>query len=166
MSFRVALALMVLALLDYGYMWWKFQQDIMMTKEEVREEMKTMEGDPHIRQRRREAHRKLADARQVSQAKTADVVITNPTELAVAIKYDSAKMGAPVIVAKGGDLLAERIRRIAIENGIPIIEKKPLARALYFDVKVGQAVPAEFYEAIAEILAYVYRLSGKAKQYR
>lgn len=166
MSFQVALALMVLALLDYGFMWWKFEQDIMMTKEEVREEMKTMEGDPHIRQRRREAHRKLADARQAGQAKTADVVITNPTEIAVAIKYDAEKMGAPIVVAKGGDLLADRIRRIAIENGIPIIEKKPLARALFFDVKVGQAIPAEFYEAVAEILAYVYRLSGKVGKYK
>jgi flagellar biosynthetic protein FlhB len=166
MSFQVALALMILAVLDYGYMWWKFEQDIKMTKEEVREEMKTMEGDPHIRQRRREAHRKLSESRQVSQVKTADVVVTNPTEIAVAIKYDAQKMAAPIVVAKGAELLADRIRRIAIENGIPIIEKKPLARALYHDVKVGQAVPIEFYEAIAEILAYVYRLSGKAGKFR
>lgn len=163
-SFLVALALVLLAGIDYGFTWWKFEQDLKMTKEEVREEMRMMEGDPHIRQRRKEAHRKLADARQVSQTKSADVVITNPTELAIAVRYDSEKMAAPIVVAKGGDLLAERIRRIAMENGIPIIEKKPLARALYFEVEVGHPIPTELYEAVAEILAYVYRLSGKSRR--
>jgi flagellar biosynthesis protein FlhB len=161
LAFQLGIGLVSLALLDYGFQFWKFEQEIKMTKQEVRDEMKQMEGDPHIRQRRREAHRKLANARQVMQAKTADAIITNPTEIAVAIKYDASKMDAPIVVAKGKDFLAARIRQIAAEHRIPIIEKKPLAQALYKTVKVGQAIPVELYEAVAEILAYVYRLSNR-----
>jgi flagellar biosynthetic protein FlhB len=161
LSFQLALGLVVVAGLDYGFQLWKFEQDIKMTKQEVRDEMRHMEGDPHIRHRRREAHRKLVSARQVQQAKNADVVITNPTEIAVAIKYDSAKMEAPIVLAKGKGTLAARIRRVAVENSIPIVEKKPLAQALYRAVKVGQAIPTELYEGVAEILAYVYRLTKK-----
>jgi flagellar biosynthetic protein FlhB len=106
----------------------------------------------------------LTSARQVLQAKNADVIITNPTELAIAVKYDPQKMEAPIVLAKGRDQLAARIRRVAIENGIPIVEKKPLAQALYRMVKVGQTIPAELYEGVAEILAYVYRLSKKMKR--
>jgi flagellar biosynthetic protein FlhB len=164
LAFQLALGLFVLAALDYGFQLWKFEQDIKMTKQEVRDEMRHMEGDPHIRQKRREAHRKLASARQVQQTKSADVVITNPTEIAVAIKYDPTKMEAPVVLAKGKDLLAARIRRVAAENGIPIVEKKPLAQALYRMVKVGQPIPVELYEGVAEILAYVYRLSKGQKK--
>jgi flagellar biosynthetic protein FlhB len=164
LSFQLSLGLFVLAVLDYGFQLWKFEQDIKMTKQEVRDELKHMEGDPQIRQKRREAHRKLVNARQVQQTKNADVVITNPTEIAVAIKYDAAKMEAPIVLAKGKDQLAARIRKVAVENGIPIVEKKPLAQALYRMVKVGQTIPVELYEGVAEILAYVYRLSkGKKK---
>jgi flagellar biosynthetic protein FlhB len=161
LSFQLALGLVVLAGLDYGFQLWKFEQDIKMTKQEVRDELRHMEGDPHIRHRRREAHRKLVSARHVQQAKNADVVITNPTEIAVAIKYDATKMEAPVVLAKGKGPLAARIRRVAIENGIPIVEKKPLAQALYRAVKVGHAIPVELYEGVAEILAYVYRLTKR-----
>lgn len=164
LSFRLALALALLAILDYGFQLWKFEQDLMMTKEEVREEMRHMEGDPHIRHRRKEAHRKLTDAREISAVKKADVVVTNPTEIAVALKYDATKMAAPIVVAKGADAHAAHIRRAAAESGIPIVEKKPLARALYRDVKIGQPVPVDLYEAVAEILAYVYRLSQKRKR--
>lgn len=163
-GFWIALALISLALADYGFQWWKFEQDLMMTKEEIREEMKNMEGDPHIRQRRREAHRKLTTSRELQQVATADVVVTNPTEIAVAIKYDAETMAAPIVVAKGQGHLAARIRALAAEHGVPIVEKKPLARALYKTVKVGGAVPTELYEVVAEILAYVYRLSGKVKR--
>lgn len=164
LAFQLALGLVVLALLDYGFQLWKFEQDIKMTKQEVRDEMRHMEGDPHIRQRRRDAHRKLVNARQVQQTKNADVVITNPTEIAVAIKYDPAKMEAPVVLAKGKGTLAERIRKVAAENGIPIVEKKPLAQALYRMVKVGQAIPVDLYAGVAEILAYVYRLSKRRRR--
>ncbi|MBI3865637.1 MAG: EscU/YscU/HrcU family type III secretion system export apparatus switch protein [Planctomycetia bacterium] len=161
LAFQMSLGLVGLAVLDYGFQLWRFEQDIKMTKQEIRDEMRHMEGDPHIRQRRRESHRKLVSARQVQQARNADVVITNPTELAIAIKYDPKKMDAPVVIAKGKDLLAAQIRRVAAEHGIPIIEKKPLAQALYRLVKVGQAIPADLYEGVAEILAYVYRLSNQ-----
>jgi len=164
LAWQMALGLVVLAVLEYGFQLWKFEQDIKMTKQEVRDEMRHMEGDPHIRQRRREAHRKLTSARQVLQAKNADVIITNPTEIAIAVRYDPEKMEAPIVLAKGKDQLAARIRRVAIENGIPIVEKKPLAQALYRMVKVGQAIPVELYEGVAEILAYVYRLSKKMKR--
>lgn len=161
LAFLLAGGLIAVAVADYGFQYWKFEQDIRMTKQEIREEMRQMEGDPHIRQRRREIHRKLASSRQMQQVKTADVVVTNPTHLAVAIKYDPLKMEAPVVVAKGEGLIAERIRKLASEHGVPIIEKKPLARALYKSVKVGQIVPIEMYEAVAEILAYVYRIRKK-----
>ncbi len=161
LAFQIALGLVVLAVLDYGFQLWKFEQDIKMTKQEIRDEMRHMEGDPHIRQRRREAHRKLVNARQVQQAKNADVVITNPTEIAVAIKYDAANMQAPIVLAKGKAQLAAQIRRVAAENSIPIVEKKPLAQALYRTVKVGEPIPSELYEGVAEILAYVYRMSKK-----
>ncbi|WLD15017.1 flagellar biosynthesis protein FlhB [Planctellipticum variicoloris] len=153
--------LLILAILDYGFQWWKHEQDMMMTKQELREEMKDMDGDPHTRMRRREAHRKLTEGRNLQAVKTADVVITNPTELAIAIKYDPATMPAPTIVAKGADEIAAQIRKIAAEHGIPIIERKPLARALYKSVKVGQQIPAEMYDVFIEILAYVYRITGR-----
>lgn len=161
LAFALALALVLLALLDFGFQKWKHEQDLKMTKHEIREEMKQMDGDPHIRQRRREAHRKLAEAREVQQAADADVVITNPTEIAVALKYDPQKTPAPMVLAKGMGPIAARIRQIAAENGIPIIERKPLARALYRDVKVGQMIPVDMYEVFVEIMAYVYRLTGR-----
>ncbi len=162
LAFQLAAALVILAMFDYGFQLWKFNKDIMMTKQEVRDEMKNMEGDPLIRQRRREAHRKLATAQELRQVQEADVVVTNPTELAVAIKYDAQTMDAPILVAKGAGELAARIRQIAAEHRVPIVEKKPLAQALYKHIRPGQAIPVELYEAVAEILAYVYRLSNKA----
>src|SRR5262245_8625467 len=161
LSFQMALGLVVLAGLDYGFQLWKFEQDIKMTKQEIRDELRHMEGDPQIRHRRREAHRKLVSARQVQQTRNADVVVTNPTEIAVAIKYDAKKMDAPVVIAKGTGPLAARIRRVAVEHGIPIVEKKPLAQALYRMVKIGHAIPVELYEGVAEILAYVFRLTKR-----
>ncbi|QDT46089.1 Flagellar biosynthetic protein FlhB [Symmachiella dynata] len=162
LAFQLAAALVILAMLDYGFQLWKFNKDLMMTKQEVREEMKNMDGDPHIRQRRKEAHRKLATSQELRQVQEADVVVTNPTELAVAIKYDANNMDAPIVVAKGAGELAARIRQLAAQHGVPIVEKKPLAQALYKNIKPGQAVPVDLYEAVAEILAYVYRLNNKA----
>ncbi|MFN0195497.1 MAG: flagellar biosynthesis protein FlhB [Planctomycetaceae bacterium] len=161
LAFQLSAALVVLAMIDLGYQKWKFLQDMKMTKQEVREEMKQMEGDPQHRARRREAHQKLVMARDLSRVREADVVITNPTEIAVAIKYDPETMAAPAVVAKGQGEIAARIRRIAIEAGIPIIERKPLARSLFKTVKVGQAIPLEMYEVFVEIMAYVFRLTGR-----
>lgn len=161
LGFYLALTLLILAIVDYGFQWWKHEQDLKMTKQELREELKDMDGDPHTRMRRREAHRKLTEGRNLQAVKTADVVITNPTELAIAIKYDPATMPAPTVVAKGADEMAAQIRRIAAANGIPIIERKPVARALYKSVKVGQQIPPDMYDVFIEILAYVYRITGR-----
>jgi len=161
LAFQLALTLIVLALLDFAFQKWKHEQDLRMTKQEIREELKNMDGDPLTRQRRRDAHRKLAQARELRQVREADVVITNPTEIAIALKYDPDQMPAPTVVAKGMGPIAARIRQIAAENGIPIIERKPLAQALYRTIKVGQTIPVEMYEVFIEIMAYIYRLTGR-----
>lgn len=166
MGLRIAIVLVVLALLDYAYQRRKFEADLRMTKHEVKEEMRSMEGDPIIKSRRRKMQF-AALMQQIRKAvPTADVVVTNPTELAVAIKYDQKSMAAPKVVAKGADLIAAKIREVAIASGVPILERKPLAQALYKMVEVGQEVPEQFYKAIAEVLAYVYELSGKARSMR
>jgi flagellar biosynthetic protein FlhB len=161
LAFQLAAALVLLALLDYGFQKWKHEQDLRMTRQEIRDEMKNMEGDPLIRQRRRDAHRKLAQARELSQVRTADVVITNPTHISVALKYNPDEMPAPKVVAKGMGEIALRIREIAAEHGVTIIERKSLARTLYANVKTGHFIPVEIYEVFVEIMAYVYRLTGR-----
>ena len=160
-ALRVAVALLVLALLDYAWQRFSFERDLKMTKQEVKDEMKRMEGDPQIKMRRRQIAMQTARNRMRQEVPTADVVVTNPTEYAVALRYDQSAMRAPLVVAKGRGPTAALIRSIAIENGVPIIERKPLARALYRTVKVGQEIPEELYAAVAEILAYVYELTGK-----
>ena len=161
---RIAIILLVIALLDYVYQRWRHERDLRMTKEEVKEEMRRMEGDPVIKARRRKMQF-VALMQQIRKAvPQADVVVTNPTELAIAIQYDVKQMQAPKVVAKGQDFIAAKIREIAIASGVPILERKPLAQALYKTVEVGQEVPEQFYKAIAEILAYVYEISGKAKR--
>lgn len=158
---KIAFALLMLALFDYGFQWWRQEQDLRMTSQEVREEMKNLQGDPQIIARRRAAQRQLVLNRVKSTVPKADVVITNPTELAIAVQYDPEEMAAPVVVAKGAGVLAARIRKLALENGVPIVEKKPLAQLLYKEVEVNQPIPAKMYAAVAEILAYVYQLKGK-----
>jgi flagellar biosynthetic protein FlhB len=163
LTIRLGFVLLVLAVIDYVYQRYKHEKDLKMTKEEVKEEMRRMEGDPTMKRRRMEVQRQLSLQRMRTEVPKADVVITNPTELAIAIKYDPDKMGAPRVLAKGADYMAMQIRKIAIEFGVPIVEKKPLAQAIYRAVEVGQEIPTEFYKAIAEILAYVYELSGKRR---
>jgi len=158
---RIGMALLVLAIFDYAYQRWKHEQDLRMTTQEVREEMKTLQGDPQVLARRRFLQRQLVLNRLQSTVPKADVVVTNPTHLAVAIQYDPETMQAPIVVAKGAGVLAERIRRLALESDIPIVERKPLARALYQNVDVNQPIPAAQYAAVAEILRYVYELKGK-----
>ena len=155
--------LLVLAIIDYAYQRFKNERDLRMTKQQVKEEMKRMDGDPLIKQRRRQLARQMLEQKIKKDVPTADVIVTNPTHYAIALKYDADKMGAPRVVAKGKDFLALKIREIAIENGVPILERPPLARALYKTVEVGQEIPERFYSAVAEILAYVYELSGKIK---
>jgi flagellar biosynthetic protein FlhB len=160
-AWRLAWALLILAAADWLYQKWRFERDIRMTKQEIKDEAKRMEGDQQIKGRRRQLARKMIMQRIHRDVPKADVVITNPTELAIALKYDPETMSAPRVVAKGAGFLAARIRQIAVSNGVPIMERKPLAQALYKTVDVGQDVPPEFYQAIAEILAYVYELAGK-----
>lgn len=160
-TIKIAIALFILAILYYAFQKWKHEQDLKMTQQEVREEMKNLEGDPHVAARRKQVQRQLAMDRLSDAVPKSDVVVTNPTELAIAIKYDPEEMDAPLVVAKGAGVLAQRIRRLALENGIPIVEKKPLAQALYREVDVGKPVPHQRYAAVAEVLAYVYQLQGR-----
>ena len=165
-AMRIGIVLLILALIDYAWQRHRMEKQLKMTKQEVKEEMRSMEGDPHIKQRRKQLARQMAERRLQQTVPTADVIVTNPTEFAIALKYDQSTMHAPRVVAKGQDLLAKRIREIAIAHGIPILERKPLARALYRLAEVGQEIPDQFYSTVAEILAYVYELSGKAKANR
>ena len=166
LGLRLALALLVLAILDLIYQRWKYERDLRMTKEEIKEELRRMEGDPHIKRRRREVQLQIALQRIRSAVPKADVVVTNPTSYAIAIRYDQQTMDAPKVTAKGLDFLARRIRELAIEHGVPIVERPPLARALYRTVEIGQEIPAQFYKAVAEILAYVYELAGRGYRRR
>lgn len=157
----VAGALVALAIFDYAFQRWKHEQDLRMTHQEMREEMKNLQGDPQVIARRRQIQRQMALHRIGDKVPKADVVVTNPTELAVAIQYDPEKMAAPIVVAKGAGVIAQRIRRLALEHNIPVIERKPLAQQLYKEVEVNHPVPDQSYAAVAEVLAYVYQLKGK-----
>ena len=157
----VGIALFTLALFDFAYQKWKYEQDLRMTQQEVRDEMKNLQGDPQVIARRRAIQRQLAMNRMGDKVPQADVVVTNPTELAVAIQYDPEEMVAPIVVAKGAGVLAQRIRRLALEHNIPVVERKPLAQLLYKEVETGRPIPDESYAAVAEVLAYVYQLKGK-----
>jgi flagellar biosynthetic protein FlhB len=161
LSLRAALALFVLALFEYGFQRWQHERDLRMSKQEVREELKRYEGDPRIRERRRALQQQLALQRMLLGVPQATVVITNPTHLAIAVRYEKS-MEAPVVVAKGAEQLARRIREAALDHSVPVVERKDLARALYRTVDVGQAIPPGLYQAVAEILAYVYRVKGLA----
>jgi flagellar biosynthetic protein FlhB len=154
---RVGMVMLVIALADYLYQRRQLEQNLRMTKQELVEELKRYEN-PVIRSRIRQQQRRMAMQRMMAAVPKADVVITNPTEFAVAIAYDPADMRAPKVVAKGQRLVAERIRRLAKENGVPIVERRPVARALYRAVEVGHEIPAELYQAVAEVLAFIYSL--------
>ncbi|MHC4990145.1 MAG: flagellar biosynthesis protein FlhB [Planctomycetota bacterium] len=161
LALRVLGVLLLLALMDLFYQRWKHSEDLKMTRQEVKDEMKQTDGDPQVKRRRLRMQQQIAMQRISAAVPKADVVVTNPQHISVAIQYDPQRMQAPRVVAKGADFLALRIRQIAMHHDIPIVERKPLARALYRDVEPGQEIPEEFYKAVAEILAYVYRLSGK-----
>lgn len=163
LSFKMTLLLLVIALFDWGYQKWEFEKNIRMSKQEIKEEYKQMEGDPQIKQKIRQRQREMAQKRMMADVPKADVVITNPTTLAVAIKYEKGKMEAPVVLAKGKDKVAARIREIAEEHKIPVVENKPLAWALYESVEVGEAIPEKLYKGVAEVLAFVYGFKDKRK---
>lgn len=156
-TIRICLVLLVLALFDLAFQRFDHAQKLKMTKQEIREEMKDTEGNPQIKGRIRQVQREMARRRMISEVPKADVVVTNPTHLAVALQYDSDEMPAPMVIAKGQRLIAEQIKRIARENNVPIVENKPLARSLFKLVDVGQFIPSTLYKATAEVLAYIYR---------
>jgi flagellar biosynthetic protein FlhB len=160
--FGVAIAMTFLALFDYGFQRWELEKKMRMTKQEIKEEVKTREGDPHIKARIRRIQRELASKRMMTQVPKADVIITNPTHLSVALKYD-ANLPAPQVIAKGAGAVALRIRELAKEHDIPIVENKPLARTIFKTLKIGQVIPRELFNAVAEVLAYVYKLKRKRR---
>ena len=150
-----------LPILDYIYQKWEFEENLKMTKQEVKDEFKQTEGDPMVKSRIRSIQREMAKRRMMEEVPKADVVITNPTHLAIALRYEtSGTMNAPSVIAKGANNIAARIKEIARENGIPLIENKPLAQNLY-KLELGEEIPPKFYQAVAEILAYVYKLKKK-----
>jgi len=155
---RILSVVVMIAFIDYFFQWRQYEKSLMMTKQEVKEEYKQTEGDPLIKSKIREKQRQMAMSRMIREVPKADVIITNPTHIAVALKYDRYKHKAPVVVAKGKGLIAENIKKIAKENQVPIVENKAIARLLYETLDIGDFIPEELYEAIAEILAYVYSL--------
>jgi flagellar biosynthetic protein FlhB len=161
---RAGLVLLGLGLADYFYQKREYIKSLMMSKQELKEEYKEIEGSPLIKGRIRSAQRALARRRMMAAVPKADVVVTNPTHIAVALKYDGDKMAAPSVVAKGQRLIAEKIKEIATAHGVPIFENKPLAHSLYDLVEIGSEIPASLYKAVAEVLSYVYRLNGKIPQ--
>ncbi|MDF2521650.1 MAG: flagellar biosynthetic protein FlhB [Clostridia bacterium] len=158
---RVAVVLLVIAIFDYGYQFWEFEKNLRMSKQEIKEEYKMTEGNPQIKSKIREKQRQMSLRRMMTEVPKADVVITNPTHFAIAVKYDAGKADAPLVLAKGKDLIAQKIKEIAKDNNVPIVENKPLAQALYKTVEIGDMVPAELYKAVAEVLAFVYSLKNK-----
>jgi len=160
---KVCIVMALVAILDYTFQKWKFLEDQKMTKKEVKDERKQTEGDPAVKSRIRQLQMTAARKRMMADVPDADVVVTNPTHLAVALKYDKEEMDAPTVVAKGAGAVAANIRKIARENDVPVVEDKPLARNLYKSVDIGGQVPLEYYQAVAELLAYVYGLKNGQK---
>lgn len=156
--------LLILGIIDYMYQRWHFKHERRMTKQEVKDELRSMEGDPHVKGQRLRRAAEIARQRLGRDVPLADVIVTNPTHFSVAIKYDDATMRAPKVIAKGADEMAFRIRTLAREHNVPIVERPPLARALYWNVDIGREINPAYYEAVAEVLAYVYRLNLDAKR--
>lgn len=161
-SMAVGGAFVFLGILDYGFQRWRHEQDLRMTRQQIKDEQKHDEGDPHLKARIRKLQREVAQRQMLSDVPSATVVLTNPTHIAVALRYDRSSSGAPALVAKGGDHLAKRIIRIARDHGIPVVENKPLARTLFKAVDVGKEIPASLYRAVAEILARIYSFSTRS----
>ncbi|WP_338754024.1 flagellar biosynthesis protein FlhB [Bacillus sp. FJAT-52991] len=161
MGLAASMALLFLALLDYLYQKYDFEKNIRMSKQDIKDEYKNAEGDPLIKSQMKQRQREMAMRRMMQEVPEADVVITNPTHYAIALKYDEEKLDAPYVVAKGVDYLAQKIKYIAGENEVTMVENRPLARALYDQAEIGDPIPEEFFKAVAEVLAYVYRVKNK-----
>jgi flagellar biosynthetic protein FlhB len=159
-TLTVGLAFLAIALFDYGYQVWQFEKNLRMSKQDVTQENRETEGDPAVKGRIRQLQRTMARKRMLTKVATADVIVTNPTHIAVALKYDPLVSPAPVVLAMGERLLAKRIKEIALRAGVPVIENKPLARALFATAKVGTPIPPALYVAVAEVIAFVFRRKG------
>ncbi len=158
LGIRISMVMLAIGIIDYIYQRYKYKKDLKMTKQEVKDEFKNSEGDPQIKGQQKQKMRQASQRRMIASVPEADVVITNPTHFAVALKYDSEKNSAPVVVAKGTDFLANKIKETAREHGVEIVENKAVARMLYYNVDVDKEIPPELYKAVADILAYVYSL--------
>ena len=158
---NVGIIFAFIAIIDYGYQWWEYEKNLKMSKQDIKDEYKQSEGDPQVRQKIKEKQREQAMSRMMQGVPSADIVIRNPTHYAIALKYDPKSNSAPIVIAKGADLVAFRIIAVAEENNIPITENKPLARGLYDAVELNMEVPEEFYQPVAEVLAFVYSLKKK-----
>lgn len=163
MVMQISVAFIVLAGFDFLYQWWDYERQLKMSKQEVKEEYKQMEGDPQVKGKIKEIQRKMAQSRMMQQVPGADVVVRNPTHFAVALRYKPEQDNAPIVLAKGQDELALRIVKVAEENGVPVMENVPLARALYAGAELDREIPAELYGAVAEVLVYLYRLDAESK---
>lgn len=163
LAFSIVLGLVVVAIGDFAWEKYQYKRKLMMTKEQAKREHKEKEGNPEVKQRIRAIQREMSQKRMMQDIPKADVIVTNPTHISVALKYDPEKMISPQVIAKGADHLAMRIRKIAKEHDIPMVENVPLARTLYKTVKLGHAVPRDLYKAVAEVLAFVYKLKRKKK---
>lgn len=161
MVFTISIIFIGISVLDYAYQWWDYEKNLRMTKQEVKEEYKQLEGDPKIKAQIKEKQRQMSQRRMMQQVPSADVIIRNPTHYAVAIRYKPGENSAPIVIAKGADLVALRIITVAQENNVYITENVPLARALYEAVEIDREIPASFYVAVAEVLAFVYNLKNK-----
>jgi flagellar biosynthetic protein FlhB len=166
MAIRVALTMLAIAVLDYAYQRYAYERSLRMTKDEVKQEHKQLEGSPLVRSRIRSRQRQMARKRMMNAVPTADVVVTNPTHYAVALKYEPERMNAPIVVAKGQDLVALKIRELAQEHDVPIVENPPLARTLYRQVPLEAEIPPDLYAAVAEVMAFVYRINEERRQRR
>lgn len=166
LALKMTLALAIIAAFDFLFQWWNFEKELRMTKQEIKDEYKLMEGDPQIKGKIRQKQRQMSAQRMMAQVPSADVVITNPTHYAVALSYKQGESNAPVVVAKGQDYLAKKIKEIAAEHRIDLIENIELARSLYQFCEVGDEIPPEFYQAVADILVYVFRQKNKLKTNR
>ena len=161
---RIALAMVLLGMADYGYQRWQHLRDLRMTHHEAKQEMKELEGDPHIKRRVRQLQRQIATQRMMADVPTADVIITNPAHYAIALRYEADAMQAPVVIAKGMRLVAERIRELAVEHDVPIVQKPELARTLHRTVEVGGHIPENLFRVVAEVLSFVYRIDRRAEK--
>jgi len=161
MALKMCLVMVFIAVADFLYQWWKYEKDLRMTKQEVKDEYKMMEGDPKIKSKIRQKQMQMSAMRMMSQVPEADVVITNPTHFAVALAYNEKRSSAPIVVAKGQDYIARKIREVAIENGVEIVENPPLAQSLFAMCEVNDEIPEDLYQAVADILVFVYRQKGK-----